>query len=145
MGTIVDQNSDASAEDNWALVTGTMVVNTIVGDLSDITSIQGSYDYLVDYTIGGQDASIGDTYDPVGDTFTSPPPPPPDWISIVQSDFDNIAESLLACLTDAGSNGGNLSPTDLATAYSNSLSDEESKFTTNQLTLMNSIYSYILG
>lgn len=70
MGVIVDQNSDASANDTWALVSAGVVTNTIMSNLAFIQSIQDSYDYLVDVTVGGQSgAQTGSTYDAPSDTF----------------------------------------------------------------------------
>ena len=75
LGNIVDANPDHSATDDWALVLGGTVQNTIVANYAFIQSIQSSYDYLVDYTYGGQDnVETGSSYDSTSDTFTLPPP-----------------------------------------------------------------------
>lgn len=148
LGLIVDPNtSNAGESDVWALVTSGIVVNTIECETSEMTTaFAANYDYCVDINVQGQaDASIGWTYNPTSDTFTAPASPPMDWIGQVQSDFDGIASAITDCLEDAGPMGGDLDPTDLATAYSYSLSDSESTFSPNQLTLMNAVYAYILS
>jgi hypothetical protein len=145
LGIIVDQNPNAASVDLWALVTGTTVVNTIESDYAGIQNIQSSYDYLVDLTEQGQVAGIGWTYAPQTDTFTGPSTPPPDWITVVEDDFDNLVDDLLQCLQDAGEMGGNLSPTDLAQAFSNATLDSQASYTPNQAALMLAIYQYILG
>jgi hypothetical protein len=141
LGQIIDQNSNTAANDTWALVTSGIVVNTIVANLASVQAIAANYDYSVDLTIQGQSAGIGWTYTSATDTFAAPPPPPTNWIQVVELDFDQVCADLQQTLSDAA----NLDPTDLATAYANALNDSESGFTTNQLTLMNAIYSYILG
>jgi hypothetical protein len=103
MGAIVDPNSNHATADNYALVTGTTVINVIVASWNDVQAILSTYDYLVDITVGGQNAQIGYTYDPVHDTFSAPPPPPPtlseakatlvaqfqsDWVNYVTSYYD---------------------------------------------------------
>lgn len=145
MGSIIDQNSNTTSNDNWALITGTTVVNTIISNLSGIEAIQSNYDFLVDMTIQGQSAGIGWTYTSTTDTFAAPPPQETDWITVVQDDFDNIAIALLQCLSDAGSGGGDLSPTDLANAFANATTDSSPSYSTNQATLMTTIYQYILN
>jgi hypothetical protein len=72
MGILVDQNSNINAEDNWALITDLIVVNLITGYVSDVSAISSDYDYLVDYTVGGQTVEIGYSYDPIHDTFSAP-------------------------------------------------------------------------
>ena len=140
LGNVVDPNTGNTTEsDTWALVTGTTVVNTILSSTAGITSVSGSYDYSVNLTMQGQAAGIGWSYNPCTDTFTSPPPPPTNWVALVEADFDQVVVDILQTLDDAS----NLNPTDLATAYAYALSDTESEFTTNQLTLMNAIYAYI--
>ena len=148
LGLIIDPNTaNPSQSDVWLLVTNGVVVNAIECDATEMTTtFAASYDYCVDSVVQGQTtAGIGWTYDPTSDTFTAPPTPPFDWVAQVQADFDGIASAITGCLEDAGSGGGNLSSTDLATAYSYSLSDSESTFSPNQLTLMNAVYAYILS
>jgi hypothetical protein len=142
MGAIIDQNSNTSSVDTWALITGTTVVNTILCNLAGAESIQASYDYLVDLTVQGQTAGIGWTYAPSTDTFSSPPPTPTDWELIVEEDFDQIVTDLLQLLSDASNN---LTPTQLAVAYSYATADSSGSYTTNQAALMDKIYQYILN
>lgn len=141
LGQIIDQNSNIAANDTWALVVSNIVVNTIISNLAGIQTIAASYDYSVDLTVQGQAAGIGWTYNPTTDTFASPPPPPIDWVPVVEADFDQLVTDLLQTLSDAS----NLSSTDLATAYAYAVSDSSALFTPNQLTLMNAIYTYIVG
>lgn len=143
LGNIVDQNSDTSANDTWALISGTIVVNTIISNFSGIQNIAGNYDYCVDLTMQGQEAGVGWVYTSGTDTFASPPSPPTDWVAIVQDDFDSIATAIEQVLSDY--QGAGLTTQQLATAYSYSLIDGQAAFSKNQLVLMNSIYQYVLG
>lgn len=139
MGVIVDQNSDPSSVDSWALVSGTTVSNMISANLSFIQSIQGSYDYLVDVSVGGQSpVAAGYIYDSGNDTFAAPPP---DWISIVRAEYNSLYVSLAQLLSDAS----NLSSADKATAYADSVADSSGSFTTNEASLADSIAAYIAG
>jgi hypothetical protein len=145
MGTIVDQNSDASANDSWALVSGTTVINTIVSNLAGIEAIQANYDYLVDLTIQGQTAGIGWTYSAQTDAFNTPPAPTVNWIETLETDFDNISGSLQQCLVDSGPLGGSVSKSDLAQAFAAATSDSSASYTPNQQAIMLAIYQYVLG
>lgn len=142
---IVNPNSNLMSVDVWALISGDIVVNTILDTTQDMNSspILNSYDYVVDCTIQGQLAGIGWTYNPTGNTFTAPPPPPIDWISTVVADFDNIAESLLQCLNDIGVNGGSLTSDQINNCFNAMLEDEQDSFSPNQLVLMQKILAYI--
>lgn len=74
MGIIVDANSDHDANDTYMLVSGGVVVDAIIASYNFCNNnILGSYDYLIDVTVGGQDAGPGYTYDSGTDTFTAPP------------------------------------------------------------------------
>jgi|ERR1700722_5949525 len=141
LGNIVDQNSDTSANDTWALVLSGVVINTIVSNVAGIQSIAPGYDYSVDLNVQGQQAGIGWTYNPNSDTFAAPSAPPTNWVEVVQDDFDSVATAIEQVLSDY--QNGDLSLSDLANAYAASLSDGESAFSQNQLALMNSIYLYV--
>jgi len=142
---VVNPNSNLTSVDTWALISNNIIINTILDTTLDMNSseILNSYDYVVDLTIQGQEAGVGWTYNPEGNTFTAPPPPPIDWISTVVDDFDNIASSLLQCLGDAGAGGGNLTPTQLTETYNAMLEDSQDSFSPNQLVLMQTIFTYI--
>lgn len=144
---VVNPNSNLTSVDTWALISNNIIINTILDTTLDMNSseILNSYDYVVDLTIQGQEAGVGWTYNPEGNTFTAPPPPPIDWISTVVDDFDNIASSLLQCLSDAGSQGGALTQQQLLETYQASLEDSQDSFSPNQLALMQSIYQFILS
>jgi hypothetical protein len=142
MGTIIDQNSDASANDTWALVTNGVVVNTIISNFAGIQNIQSQYDYLVDLTIQGQTAGIGWTYTQATDTFAAPASPPNNYIQIVQDDFDQIVNDLLQVLSDVYV-AGNLSPDQVASAFAAAAIDSSASYTTNMSTIMTAIYNFV--
>lgn len=152
MAIVVNANSNVTSTDTWALVTSGVIINTILASVNDVNKALTlgpnqltAVDYIVDLTIQGQKAGIGWTYNASGNTFTAPPPPPIDWISTVVADFDSVASQLLQSLSDAGSGGGNLTPTQLQNAFNASLEDSQDSFSPNQMALMQSIYNYILS
>lgn len=138
MGIILHQNANEASNDSWALVSGGIVQSIITANLAFVTSIQESYDYLVDITVSAQIANPGWVYDSGGDSFSAPPI---DWISVVRNDFDNIIAVLAVCLGDSV----NLSPEDLQTAYNDAVSDSSASFTANESDLLTAIYNYIAG
>lgn len=140
MGSIIDQNSNAAAEDNWALVYQGIVVNTIVGDLSDVTNIQNNYDFLIDLNVQGQtDVSIGWLYDSGSDSFTNQSPPV-DHGADVRNDFNNIVAALIQCVDDVGY----LDQKELATAFGYSMNDNSGNIDDATISIMEKIYSYIV-
>lgn len=146
LGLVIDSPSDPTSSDEWAVISsdgsGNWVVqNTIVASLDFVNTISASYDYSVDFTVGGQSPSIGDYYTPGTDTFAPPPSPPPNWSAIVEADFDQIVTDLGQLLSDAG----NLDPTDLSNAFGNATTDCSGGYTANESALMTAIYNYIAG
>ena len=142
LGNIVDSPS-GNSQDSWALISSDgngnwIVQNTIVANLSFINSITSSYDYLVDYTVGGQSPSIGDLYTPSSDSFQAPPT---DWVAVVRNDFDGLVSEIQGVLDDAS----NLDAADLQTAFNQATSDSQGSYTPNQAALMQAIFSYIAG
>src|ERR1700677_1742981 len=105
LGIIVNENQNPNSADTWALVLNDMVINTIIATGNQVVGswLISSYDYIVDLTIQGQNAGVGWTYSPGGNTFTTPPPPPINWQDIVQEDFDGIMSCLYQIIQDAGS------------------------------------------
>jgi len=90
-GTIVDQNSDPTAVDLWALVLNGLVVQSIMASLTDVQSVYApQYDYCVDTTVGGQSFNIGDAYNAGSDTFGLPVP------SLADAKKENLTNFSLA-------------------------------------------------
>lgn len=58
---------------NFALVKNNIVVNTIVGEMSDISAIYPEMDHIVEIPQGVK-AGVGYTYNPATDVFTEPTP-----------------------------------------------------------------------
>lgn len=59
-------------DNNYALIKDDVVENVVTGTEEYAAEIAPNWDYVVQSDI----ASIGDIYDPVGGTFTTPAPPP---------------------------------------------------------------------
>lgn len=144
LGNVVDSNPDASSQDCWLVClndgNGNYVArNEIVASTTFVKSVVApSYDYSVDVSVGGQPANVGDYYNPQTDTFS---PPLTNWIEVVRQDMNSIVASLATILADAS----NLSATDLATAMSESDSDQSGGYTSNEASLIAAINSYVSG
>src|ERR1700677_3295071 len=115
MAVVVSANKNLDSSDDWALVSGGIVINTILASVNSIYQALGngpnmytSMDYLVDLTVQGQSASIGWTYNPGGNTFIGPPVPPINWTDELQGDIDGVASGLIQCIYDMGTDGGSL-------------------------------------
>ena|ERR1700677_3129937 len=145
MAIIVDPNPNLMSADSWALVSGGMVINTIIDTTQDMNTspILQAYDYVVDMTMQGQNAGIGWTYNSTGNQFTPPPQPPINWSDVVQGDFDGIAQGLIQVVFDSGSQGGALTTQQITAAFNAAIEDTQSGFTPNQMQLMNTILSYV--
>lgn len=76
LGTIVDPNIDPTAQDTWAIVIGTTVVEMISASYNFVSTYTAAFDYAVDITVGGQsNATVGYIYDSGSDSFSQPVPP----------------------------------------------------------------------
>lgn len=138
MGTLVDKPNNSNESDDWALVSGTVVINIINANLSFIQTIQNNYDYLVDITTGNNSANcdIGSTYNVDSDTFSAPPI---DYIGRLRQDLGSI----FAVLSQALADSGGMSVSDIITACNNANNDSSGSFSSNEQSVANIIYSWL--
>jgi hypothetical protein len=142
LGIIVGQSKNPAQVDTWALVTGTSCTNIIVASYNDILAIQNQYDYLVDATAANIIAGIGNTYNPQTNVFIPPPAPPPDYVDNFQATFGGILTNLQVCLSNM--QNGNLTPSQISTAYNNILQLNPG-LDQPTLTILSNINNYFLG
>jgi hypothetical protein len=139
-GIIVDQPDNSTTYNDWALVTGTTVANIINANLNFIQSIQSSYDYLVDLTVGNNYSNCepGSVYNVGSDTFS---PPPINYIQRLESDLDAVFAALSQALADSQG----MSSADMVSACDNANSDSSGSFSANESALATAIYNWIQG
>ena len=91
-GIIVDPNSDQTANDTWAIVVGTTVVELINASYNFISQYSSQFDYAVDITVGGQNpVNVGYTYNAGSDTFSLSAP---NLVAAIQENLNAFASAL---------------------------------------------------
>ena len=138
-GTIVNMPTLQANEDQWALVNGNVVQQVITANFGYISSIQNSYDYLIDVTVGRQaNAVAGGTYDSVHNTFTLPVV---NNVAILQTLVDTIASDMQSALNQTVG----MAQQDVNTACINATGDSSGGFTPNEALVFASVTNWIIG
>jgi hypothetical protein len=129
LGIIVDQNSDPTASDNWAIVISGVVAEFVTASYNFVSEYTSAFDYAVDMTVGGQTGvEVGYYYDPTTDTFSASM----DYNTALQADINALQTAYLQCLSDynAAVTAGSTSQADAG--VSAGLSDASATYSSNE-------------
>jgi hypothetical protein len=123
--------------DTYAQIQNGVIINTILAGQKDF--FDPKYQWC-DITLYSPQPYIGwITQDGINFTNPNPSPPPPTQVQILTSDLTNVVINLSQVINDSSS----MNAADIATAEQNALQQNQQSFTPNELTMWQSLITYV--